>query len=112
MFANLHGILAQVGGVHIENCKSRALAHDTFYIGDGDAQRAFVHLEVLLVEGRSPRWIEHVGTELLECLEQAFAASKRDFDLQITVNFVDLVRQRYFKYPAGTLTPLDELELK
>ncbi|MDH3376091.1 MAG: 5-carboxymethyl-2-hydroxymuconate Delta-isomerase [Gammaproteobacteria bacterium] len=110
LFSSMHQILSELGGVRIQNCKSRAICRDRYLIGDGAEQHAFVHVNVLLVAGRSQEWIQRVGSALLEALEDAFAASKQSLDLQITVNFSDMIREHYFKYPAGTLTPLEDLK--
>lgn len=110
LFSDLHRILSETGGVRINNCKSRAVSREVFLIGSGETGGAFVHVDVLLVEGRSPRWIERIGGLMLESLERAFEESKRTMQLQITIHFRDLKRERYFKYPEGTLTPIEQLE--
>ncbi len=110
LFSSMHQILSELGGVRIQNCKSRAICQDRYLIGDGAEQHAFVHVDVMLVAGRSQEWIQRLGNALLAALEETFAASKQNLELQITVNFSDVIRERYFKYPAGTLTPLEELK--
>lgn len=110
LFANFHGILSEQGGVRIKNCKSRAVRRDEFRIGAGEANGAFVHVDLLLAEGRSQDWMQRIGGALLAALEAMFEPSKQILDLQITLYIRDLRRERYFKYPAGTLTPLAELD--
>ncbi|MDH3692003.1 MAG: hypothetical protein OEU36_21395 [Gammaproteobacteria bacterium] len=110
LFSDFHRTLAEVGGVRINNCKSRGIRRDVFLVGEGDPKAAFVHVDVLLVEGRSQQWMQRVGQPMLQSVEQAFEESKRNLQLQITVHFRDLKRERYFKYPSGTLTPVEELD--
>lgn len=109
LFSDLHQILSDVGGIRIKNCKSRAVRRDDYLIGDGTPNGAFVHVELMLVKGRSSEWVTKIGNLLLEKLEAAYNESKVLLDLQITVHFSDLDRDRYFKYPSGTLTPLEEI---
>ncbi len=52
LFAEVHAILDDVAGARIANAKSRGIPVEA-YVGDGDARRAFVHLEIRLMEGRS-----------------------------------------------------------
>ncbi len=109
LFADLHKILSDVGGIRIKNCKSRAVCRDEYLIGDGSPDGAFVHVDLMLVKGRSDEWIKKIGDLILERLETAYGESKASLNLQITVHFSDLDRQRYFKFPAGTLTPIEEI---
>ena len=105
LFLALHCILADVGGIRLENCKSRAYAAHNYLIGAGDNNAGFVHLDIRFVEGRSPEAIDSMGQELLKHLLSWFDVSQKSLDLQITVEIQDIQLARYFKYPAGTLTP-------
>jgi len=109
LFAELHHMLASVAGISIDNCKSRAVCLDTYHVGDGQAQSAFVHLEIRLLEGRSAELKREIGARGLQVLERYFAGSlgERDLqitrdpqitrDLQITLEVRDMQRQAYFK---------------
>ncbi len=110
LFSELHRILSDIGGVRIENCKSRAVRRDNYLVGDGAISGAFVHVELSLVKGRSAEWIDRIGSLTLEKLEAAYDDSKNSLDLQITLHFSDLDRERYFKYPSGTLTPSEQMK--
>ena len=101
LFARLHDLLVDVGGIRRDNCKSRALALDDYLIGDGNPgrggrERGFVHLDVRFMEGRSA-----ARELLLACFQSANAT----LDLQLTVEVGDIEGASYFKHPAGTLTP-------
>jgi 5-carboxymethyl-2-hydroxymuconate isomerase len=97
LFAELHQMLASVAGVSIDNCKSRAICLDTYHIGDGEAQNAFVHLEIQLLEGRSAELKQEIGARGLQVLKRYFAGSLGKLDLQITLEVRDMQRQAYFK---------------
>ena len=104
LFSAVHRVLAQVGGVSIENCKSRAVKHHDFYIGSGGSSKAFVHLGMTMLEGRPLALKQKVGESILRVLQDTYAASMVEQDLQITVEVRDIQRATYFKVPEGTLS--------
>ncbi|MFX0116657.1 MAG: 5-carboxymethyl-2-hydroxymuconate Delta-isomerase [Candidatus Hodarchaeota archaeon] len=108
LFADLHDIMSNTAGVRIENCKSRLLEHSNYYIGDGNPQNAFVHLEVQWLEGRTSEVISLLGEELLALLKQYYQASIEKYNMQITVHIKDIRRSHYFKHPEGTFTDLSQ----
>jgi 5-carboxymethyl-2-hydroxymuconate isomerase len=97
LFAELHQVLADVAGIDIANCKSRARRLDTYHIGEEETGNAFVHLEVQLFEGRSPELKREIGKRGLDVLKKHFARSLGDHNLQITLQVRDIQRQAYFK---------------
>ena len=105
LFARLHRILAEVGGIKIENCKSRARSCETYLVASGEPSGAFVHLDVRFLEGRRPEVKRAVGDRMLESLRWCFPEPGPDGELQVTVELRDIARESYFKYPKGTLTP-------
>jgi 5-carboxymethyl-2-hydroxymuconate isomerase len=105
LFPRLHQILVNVGGISIHNCKSRAVCLDTYYIGKGDVQDAFIHLDIRFLEGRSLELKQRIGRLSLSWLKEYFAPSLAELELQVTVGIADIQPQTYFKIPEGTLTP-------
>ncbi len=108
LFADIHNILSNTGGVRKENCKSRLLRHSNYYIGDGNPENAFVHLEVQWLEGRTREVVSPLGKELLALLKKYYQAIIGKYNMQITVLFKDIHRSDYFKHPEGTLTDLSQ----
>jgi 5-carboxymethyl-2-hydroxymuconate isomerase len=106
LFANVHNIMSNTGGAKRDNCKSRLLRHSNYYIGDGNPQNAFVHLEVQWLKGRTREVVTALGEELLALLKKYYQGLIEQYNLQITVHIKDIHRSDYFKYPAGTLTDL------
>jgi 5-carboxymethyl-2-hydroxymuconate isomerase len=102
LFCRLHDVLADVGGIKKENCKSRAVQRDRFYLGDGD-ESGFVHLDVRFLEGRAPDVKQVIGATILSVLLEYYVAGEEEFAPQITVEIRDIERAAYFKYPEGTL---------
>jgi 5-carboxymethyl-2-hydroxymuconate isomerase len=105
LFARLHAVLSEVGGIKQENCKSRAARLNEFFVGDGAADAGFVHLDVRFLGGRSNDVKQEIGNRMLAILQECFRGEGPDTDgAQLTVEIRDIERTAYFKYPAGSLT--------
>jgi 5-carboxymethyl-2-hydroxymuconate isomerase len=102
LFSGLHQTIADVLGISVNNCKSRALRLDAYHIGKGEAQNAFVHLDVRFLAGRPLDVKQEVGQQCLSLLRAYFEPSLAALELQITVEVRDVQRQTYFKIPEGT----------
>ena len=103
IFSGVHEILVHVADIRVDNCKSRARRLDHYYIGTGNPNHAFVHLEAAILEGRTPDLKSKLGRRILEHLQEHFAPTFETCNLQITVEIRDIPRTVYFKVPAGTL---------
>lgn len=99
----LHHLLHSVAGIRIENCKSRWRRVDDWVTGAGEAEGAFVHLDLRFLEGRPPELCTAVGRTALDLLRTHFEKDTEDLDLQITVEVGEISRAGYFKFPSGTL---------
>lgn len=104
LFAPLHQIIVDTASIRIENCKSRAIPLRDFHIADGRPGRAFVHLSVRFLEGRSAETKQSIGQQCLEVLREYFGNATDGLDMQFTVEMGDIQRQSYFKFPTGTLS--------
>jgi len=99
----MHRVLNETGGIRLGNCKSRSRRLDTYAVGDGSLDNAFLHLDVRFMEGRPDEVKRAIGNELLQILMESFPGT--GLDLQITVEIRDIMGNSYFKHPEGTLTP-------
>ncbi len=104
-FSLVHQALQSVAGITLENCKSRAIGLEDFYIADGDSVHSFAHLSIRFVEGRPEEIRQAVGEACLEILKQCFIESIKLQKLQLTVEVQDITLSNYHKFPEGTLTP-------
>jgi 5-carboxymethyl-2-hydroxymuconate isomerase len=95
LFGRLHRILADVGGIDIRNCKSRAVGRDAFLVGDGRDEAGYVHLDVRILEGRTPAVKQEVGRQILHALRDAYRADASE--MQVTVEIRDMPKDHYFK---------------
>ncbi len=103
VFGEAHSVLSNVGGIRLENCKSRAVKQVDYFIGNGESKGAFVHLDVAFLVGRPLEVKQEIGRRILGILEKSYAPSLTKQDLQITVEVRELARELYFKIPEGTL---------
>ncbi len=102
VLGELHRVTAATIATDIRNCKSRVVRHECFRVGDDSCGDGFVHLDALVLEGRSTQARGELGGRLLAVLREAFAADLER--LQITVFVHDIERAVYAKHPPGTLT--------
>lgn len=105
LFAKIHLIVSEVGGIRVDNCKSRAIRLEDYFVAAGDAQRGFVHLDLAILEGRPDPTKRELGRRSLDILKRNYESVNEALDLQITVEIRDMRRDTYFKSPEGTLTP-------
>jgi len=102
LFDDIHQVLNRIGGIRLENCKSRARMASHCYIGDGNRDNAFLHLDIEFVEGRSAEVKQAIGRECLELVKRYYRLHLSD-RLQITLKIEDIALDFYFKDPAGSL---------
>ena len=98
VFTELHHTLRDLANIQIDNCKSKALAFDTYYIGNGNKDESFVHLEVKFLEGRNQELKNLIGDELLAKLKNRFLSDSSEQRIQITIELLDIKKPNYFKY--------------
>jgi 5-carboxymethyl-2-hydroxymuconate isomerase len=89
LFDDIHQALNRIGGIRLENCKSRARAAEHYYIGDGNPDNAFVHLDVEFVKGRDREVKQAIGQECLQLVKRYYQLHLSD-SLQITVKIDDM----------------------
>ncbi len=97
LFPELFRILTAVASVDVGNCKGRIVPRENTYIGRGEPQNVFVHLEIRLLAGRPAEVEREIGDQCLAYLGRFFSPSAAYRDLQITVEIVEMQRDAYFK---------------
>lgn len=98
LFSRLHEVLVNRAGAELFRCQSRAFCCENFYVGDGDENRAFVYLQVLLLEGRTPSQLEETGSELLKTLQDEFKDLLLRYNAQISVHLNEIPANRSNKF--------------
>lgn len=95
-FKTCHLMLSEKLPSDIRTFKSRAIIYDTYYIGNGESNQAFIHITLKILAGRNSDVLDEVGDKLLEKVETYFLQSKSAFNLQITIEIIEL-QKTYFK---------------
>ncbi len=90
LFRDCHTALSATLPTDISGCKSRAIAHQDYYLGNGEATNAFIHVTLKIMPGRSREILDKVTQELLAIIERNFEKSIRELNLQITIEVSDL----------------------
>jgi 5-carboxymethyl-2-hydroxymuconate isomerase len=103
IFSQLHNIMKDIGGISIDNCKSRAIRQEHYFIGSGEKENAFIHLDIRFLEGRTKAIKRALGENCMRVLLSTFEDEIAENNLQITVEVSDINKSDYFKFPEGTL---------
>ena len=75
LFGEIHQLLTERLPTQLESCKTRVIKHRDYYIGDGNANNAFVHLSIGVIKGRSKELLESIASVIMEKLKIAFSQS-------------------------------------
>lgn len=90
LLKTLHEIIADSLPTDISGCKSRAIELDTFHVGNGEPDSAFVHVTLKVLPGRTPEHLQKVGEKLMTKLREHFDDSFKKLKLQITMEITEL----------------------
>lgn len=101
LFNSLHRSLAKVTGLDLSFFKSRALQCDQFFVGDGAADQAFAHLEILIFPGRPIELRRAISEAAMATLTERLQPSPRELTVQFTVALGDLDKETYQKVSRG-----------
>ena len=94
-FPALHQILIEEG-FDASKIKSRIVRHDYYYIGNGNAKNAFVHLTLSILNRHSLEKRKRVGGRILAYLKKYFSKSLSKLNLKISVEIRELEQETYF----------------
>jgi len=93
----LHRFLSEECPFNLKDIKSRAYRCDEFRMAGGGRDLAFVHLTILVLEGRDPAVLAKVGNGALDLLKVHFARTLETQQADLTVEVRDMRRDGYFK---------------
>jgi 5-carboxymethyl-2-hydroxymuconate isomerase len=97
LFSRLHEVLVNKAGAELFRCQSRAICCENFCVGDGGKNRAFVYLQVLLLEGRTLNQLQETGSGLLKTLQDGFKDLLLHYNAQISVHLNEIPADRSYK---------------
>ena len=95
LLKNLHQFLLDTGLFKLNDIKSRVIRHDIYRIGDGDPRRAFVTLNIQIMDGRSDQVKTNIATKAAELLKRYYPESFKNNLFNLTVQVTDIHRPSY-----------------
>lgn len=72
LLARLHTELVATGAINLKGLKSRAVQHSEYRIADGNPEYAFVHVNLLIREGRPLEVQKDASRRVLAVLKETF----------------------------------------
>ena len=72
LLARLHSELVATGAINLKGLKSRAIRHTEYRIADGNPDYAFVHVNLLIREGRPLEVQKDASQRVLNALKDTF----------------------------------------
>lgn len=101
-WGRLHPMLVEVAQVRLQDIKSRAYRCQDYHMGGGEADCAFVHLTIRLLEGRDGEALGRIGRAAMELLQETFAATLAGRSCDLTIELAGMRRDGYFKVTSVT----------
>ena len=90
LLARLHEELVATGAVNLKGIKSRAVRHEEYRIADGDPEYAFVHVGLLIREGRPVEVKQEATRRVLEVLKSVFGERLESGFLSLSVDLQEM----------------------
>ena len=90
LLARLHDELVATGAVNLKGIKSRSIRHAEYRIADGDAGYAFVHVNLLIREGRPLETQREAARRVLAVLKETFGRRFEDGYLSLSVDIKEM----------------------
>lgn len=90
VLARLHSELAATGAINLKGLKSRAVRHSDYRIADGNPEYAFVHVNLLIREGRPIEIKKEVSQRIMKVLEDTFSKYFENSHLSLSVDIKEM----------------------
>lgn len=90
LLARLHEELVATGAVNLKGIKSRAIRHTDYRIADGDPVYAFVHVGLLIREGRPVEVQQEATRRVMAVLKEAFGKQFESGFLSLSVDIKEM----------------------
>jgi 5-carboxymethyl-2-hydroxymuconate isomerase len=91
----IHNALFSTGLFDLNDIKSRIIVHNDFYIGDGNAERAFATLAVEILSGKDEDTKKRIAEDCLKVLESNFQNSIKSLKFSLTVQIREIDKPSY-----------------
>jgi 5-carboxymethyl-2-hydroxymuconate isomerase len=90
LLARLHEELVATGAISLKGIKSRAIRHTEYRIADGDPSYAFVHVGLLIREGRPLEVQQAAARRVLAVLQDTFESRYSNGYLSLSVDIKEM----------------------
>jgi 5-carboxymethyl-2-hydroxymuconate isomerase len=90
LLARLHEEVVATGAINLKGIKSRAVKHTQYRIADGDSDYAFVHVGLLIREGRPIEVQKDATQRVMKVLKETFGDLFEKRKLSLTVDLREM----------------------
>lgn len=90
LLARLHKEVVATGAINLKGIKSRAIKHTQYRIADGDPDYAFVHVGLLIREGRPIEIQKEATSRVMNVLKETFGLLFETRKLSLTVDLKEM----------------------
>lgn len=90
LLARLHEEAVATGAINLKGIKSRAIKHTQYRIADGDPDYAFVHVGLLIREGRPIEVQKDTTQRVMNVLKETFGQHFEKRKLSLTVDLKEM----------------------
>jgi 5-carboxymethyl-2-hydroxymuconate isomerase len=90
LLARLHEEVVATGAINLKGIKSRAIKHTQYRIADGDPDYAFVHVALLIREGRPIEVQKEATQRVMKVLKETFGHLFERRKLSLTVDLKEM----------------------
>ena len=90
LLARLHSELVTTGAINLKGLKSRAIRHGEYRIADGNPNYAFVHVNLLIREGRPPEVQRELAQRVMAVLKETFGDRFEKGHLSLSVDIKEM----------------------
>ena len=104
LLARLHDELAATGAVNLKGIKSRAIRRTEYRIADGNPAYAFVHVNLLIREGRPIEIQQDAAQRTMAVLKETFRSYFEGGYLSLSVDIKEMregIAQTFHNIPEG-----------
>lgn len=90
LLARLHEEVVATGAINLKGIKSRAIKHTQYRVADGDPDYAFVHVGLLIREGRPIEVQKEATQRVMKVLKETFGHLFEKRKLSLTVDLKEM----------------------
>jgi 5-carboxymethyl-2-hydroxymuconate isomerase len=104
LLERLHTELVATGAINLKGIKSRAIRHTEYRIADGNPDYAFVHVYLLIREGRPVEVQQDAAHRVLAVLKETFGSYFEKEHLSLSVDIKEMregIAQTFHNIPES-----------